>query len=91
MADAIAASAPLVRLGDRLRESDAMLATVRPLLPPGLAAQVRAGPLDDTAWALLAGNAGVAAKLRQLAPRLEAALHDAGHAVRTVRVRVLPA
>jgi hypothetical protein len=55
-----------------------------------LAASVRAGPLDETGWSLLGGNAAVAAKLRQLAPRLEARLHERGHAVTSIRIKVSP-
>ena len=84
------ASPPLTRLVDRLRESEAMFSTILPLLPTALAASVRAGPLDDTGWSLLGGNAAVAAKLRQLAPRLEERLHERGHAVTTIRIKVMP-
>ena len=84
------ASPPLTRLVDRLRESDAMLATVLPLLPTGLAASVRAGPLDETGWSLLGANAAVAAKLRQLVPRFEERLRERGHAVVAIRIKVLP-
>ena len=83
-------SAPLTRLVDRLRESDAMLATIVPLLPAALAANVRAGPLDESGWSLLGGNAAVAAKLRQLAPRLEERLHERGHPVTSIRIKVMP-
>src|SRR5678816_4301109 len=84
--EAMRASAPLARLVDRMRASDAMYATVLPLLPGALAASVRAGPLDDAGWSLLAANAAVAAKLRQLVPRLEARLRERGHAVAAVRI-----
>ena len=50
---------------------------LRPLFP-GIAAQVPRRTVDDTGWAILAANAGVSAKLRQIGPRLEAALLDAG-------------
>ena len=83
-------SAALARLGERLRESRAMLASVMPLLPGPLAGAVTPGPLDAEGWSLLAANAAVAAKLRQLVPHLEERLRDAGHAVATVRIKVLP-
>ncbi len=83
-------SPALSRLVDRLRESNAMFATILPLLPPGLAAGVRPGPLDDDGWSLLGANAAVAAKLRQLAPRLETHLRERGHAVAVVRIKVQP-
>lgn len=76
--EALSRSKPLARLSERLRESEARLAAVRAVLPAGLAPQVRAGPLDDEGWSLLAASAGVAAKLRQLEPRMVAALAAAG-------------
>lgn len=90
IADALSASSPLARLGERLRESAAMLESVRPLLPGPLGAHVRAGPLDEAGWSLLVGHAAAAAKLRQLVPHLEARLADRGHAVTSVRIKVLP-
>ena len=90
IADALQASAPLGRLAERVRRSNAAFAAVRPLLPAGLVAQVHPGPIDDAGWSLLCANAGVAAKLRQLAPRLEQHLRDSGHGVATVRVKVQP-
>ena len=86
--EAMRASPALARLVDRLRESNAMLDCVMPLLPPALAAGVRPGPLDAAGWSLLVPNAAVAAKLRQLAPRLEAGLRDQGHAVAAIRIKV---
>lgn len=80
----------LASLVDRLRESNAMFATVRPLLPGALAASVRPGPLDDAGWSLLSANAAVAAKLRQLVPRLEGRLRERGHAVCAIRIKVQP-
>ena len=88
VAEALRGSAPLARLTERLRESAAMLAAIEPSLPAGLAGYVRAGPLDEDGWSLLAANAAVAAKLRQLAPRLETRLRESGHAVAAIRIRV---
>ena len=90
VAEAMRSSQPLSRLVDRLRESNAMLATILPLLPAALAESVRAGPLDETGWSLLAANAAVAAKLRQLVPRFEERLRERGHAVAAIRIKVLP-
>jgi hypothetical protein len=83
-------SPALSSLVGRLRESNAMFATIRPLLPAGLAASVRPGPLDEAGWSLLGANAAVAAKLRQLAPRFEERLRESGHAVAAVRIKVQP-
>jgi hypothetical protein len=83
-------SPALSSLVGRLRESNAMFAAIRPLLPAGLAASVRPGPLDEAGWSLLGANAAVAAKLRQLAPRFEERLRESGHAVAAVRIKVQP-
>lgn len=90
IAEALRTSTPLGRLSERMRQSDAAFAAVGPLLPPGLSAQVRAGPIDDAGWSMLCANAGVAAKLRQIVPRLERHLHDNGLGVASIRVKVLP-
>ena len=90
MGAALDRSEPLARLLQRLHESRARLAAVQSLLPPGLADAVRAGPLDDDGWSLLAGHAAAAAKLRQLLPRIEAVLHEKGWEATPIKVRVQP-
>ena len=90
IAEAMRSSQVLTRLVDRRRESNAMLASILPLLPAALAASVRPGPLDEAGWSLLAANAAVAAKLRQLAPRFEDQLRERGHVVAAVRIKVHP-
>lgn len=75
---ALSRSEPLARLTARLRESRSRFETIRPALPPALRAFVQAGPVDEEGWTLLAANAGVAAKLRQLLPRLDDLLREAG-------------
>ena len=81
-------SAPLARLRGLLRESNARYAAIAPLLPPALAEQVSPGPVTEEGWALLAANSAVAAKLRQLAPRLEATLKAQGWTDGRLRIRV---
>ena len=90
IADALRSNTALGRLSERMRQSNEVFAAVCPLLPPGLAAQVRAGPIDDAGWSALCANAGVAAKLRQLVPRLEQHLQEAGLGVASIRVKVQP-
>ena len=90
MAEALSGSAALGRLGERLRRSRALFAAIAPLIPPGLAAHVQAGPADDEGWSLLCANAAVAAKLRQLAPRFEQHLHEVGLGVTALRIKVQP-
>ncbi|MEO8079903.1 MAG: hypothetical protein ABI641_05190 [Caldimonas sp.] len=88
MGEVLRSSAPLARLTERLRESKAMLATIASGLPPGLTSHVRPGPLDDEGWSLLAANAAVAAKLRQLVPRFDELLRAGGHRPGAIRIKV---
>lgn len=88
IADALQRSAPLVHLRQRLQDSNARLAAIRDLLPAALAAQVKAGPVDEDSWSLLVANAAVAAKLRQLVPRLEERLRQRGWQSSSIRIRV---
>src|SRR5437763_17159469 len=68
IADALQRSAPLALLRQRLQDSRARFAAIQDLLPAGLAVHVKPGPTDENGWSLLAANASVAAKLRQLVP-----------------------
>jgi hypothetical protein len=85
---ALGRSEPLARLTQRLRDADARFEAIRPMLPAPLALHVKPGPVDETGWSLLAANASVAAKLRQLQPRLEATLAQRGWEVSAIRVKV---
>jgi Dna[CI] antecedent, DciA len=88
LADALQASEPLARLSERLRESNRRFACIQPALPGNLAAHAHPGPIDAQGWTLLADNAAVAAKLRQLVPRIDALLAEQNHAPLPLRVRV---
>ena len=88
LSTALGRSEPLAALLTRLRESQARFAAVQQLLPESLRAAVSAGPLDDSAWVLLAANASAAAKLRQMVPALQAALLAAGWAGPDIKVKV---
>ena len=90
MADVLRTSEPLVRLAERLRESNRRFDCIRALLPSAWAAQAKPGPVDPLGWTLLAATAGVAAKLRQLVPLLEAELTSHGFAPLAIRVKVQP-
>ena len=90
IAEALRSSAPLGRLAERLRRSNDLFAAVAPAVPPGLAAWVSAGPVDDEGWSILCANAAVAAKLRQLVPHLEQRLREAGQPVAAIRIKVQP-
>jgi hypothetical protein len=86
--DALARSAPLHQLQARLRDSNARFAAILSLLPATLAPHVQPGPVDEAGWSLLAANAPVAAKLRQLQPRLEDVLRQRGWQVSAIRIKV---
>ena len=86
---AVAQAPTLARLSELAAESAARLAIVRPLLPPALRTLVQAGAPDADGLTLLAPHNAAAAKLRQLAPALLAALDGAGHPVNAIRVKVL--
>lgn len=88
--DALAASTPLAALLQRQRDSRARLACMQAVLPEALAPHVHPGPLDDESWTLLAANGAVAAKLRQLQPRIEQTLCSAGWPARALRIRISP-
>ena len=90
LAAALRESQPLAGLMQRVRESGERLAAVAELLPPGLRGEVRAGPLDDTAWVLLVSHAAAAAKMRQLLPNLQEALLARGWAGPAIKIKVLP-
>jgi hypothetical protein len=85
---AIAASDSLTSLAARLRESEQRLAAIAPLLPDTLARELRPGPIDDEGWSVLVSNAAVAAKLRQLLPRLSEELRARSFRDLPIRVRL---
>ena len=86
--EALSRSKPLAHLAELLRDSLARYDAIRPLLPEPLARYVRPGPVDELGWSLLVANAAVAAKLRQLKPRLEQALCERGWAGSELRIRI---
>ena len=83
-------SEPLALLTRRLRDSQARLACVAPLIPVEWQSLVKAGPLDTEGWTLLVANGGVSAKLRQLLPRLTEAMEHHGWPAVKVRIRIAP-
>lgn len=85
---ALGGSSPLASLMQRLKASQACLEVVRGCMPVPMWPHVKAGPLDDEGWTLLAANAAVSAKLRQLQPLLMEALTRKGLKVNAIRVRV---
>lgn len=78
----------LASLLKRVHESNARLEAVRAVLPAGVAAGVKAGPLDTEGWTLLARGGATAAKLRQCLPRVQQALKARGWPEVAIRVKV---
>jgi hypothetical protein len=88
LSQALERSAPLSLLRQRLADSNNRFAAIERLLPPLLLPHVKPGPVDDEGWSLLVANGSVAAKLRQLQPRLETALRDQGWQSNLIRIKV---
>ena len=86
---ALAGSEPLAQLARRMQASQDRLAAVLPLLPQAMHNAVRAGPIDETGWSLLVAGNAVAAKLRHMAPSMEARLRDCGFDGPPVRIKLL--
>ena len=72
----------------RVRASQARLDALSDVLPGLLRQHLRAGPLDDEGWTLLAANSAVAAKLRHLLPTLSETLVAKGWQATSIRVKV---
>jgi hypothetical protein len=88
IAESLAGADGLANLLARVRASQARLEALAGLLPGPLRAHVRAGPLDDEGWTILAANAAVAAKLRHLLPMIADALLAKGWQATSIRVKV---
>ena len=89
ISDALRGHAALAQLGSRLEASRQRLQLIEVLLPPPMRTHLQAGPVDEEGWTLLVASSAVAAKLRQLLPRLEERLHQAGIRPARIRVRML--
>ena len=81
-------SPTLARLTALVQESNDRLKAIQELLPPALRAAVRAGPYEEGCWCLLVGSNAVAAKLRQLAPALQAHLRRRRLEVTSIRLKI---
>lgn len=85
---AAGASPSLAALQERIRESQRCMERIQHLIPAAMRRHVKAGPIDDTEWCLLVGNAAASTKLRQLLPALLQALAQAGLQVSAIRIKV---
>ncbi len=86
---AVGEAPTLARLAGLARESGDRLAAILPLVPAGLRQGLRPGPIEEGGvWCLLVPNNAAAAKLRQLAPALQAHLRTGGWQVTSIRLKV---
>lgn len=81
-------SPTLARLTALTRESSERLRAIEALIPVGLRPTIQAGPIDGDSWCLLVKSNSAAAKLRQLAPALQAHLRSRGWEVNAIRLKV---
>ncbi len=81
-------SPTLARLAELARESGERLKAVESLIPAALRSHVRPGPIEGEAWCLLVEGNAAAAKLRQVAPALQAQLCSRGWQVTSIRIKV---
>jgi hypothetical protein len=88
LANAMQDSRPLALLAERLRESKRRFDCIAPVLPNTMVGVIQPGPVDEHGWTLLAANAAVAAKLRQLVPLLAGRLAEQGFDDRPLRVKL---
>jgi hypothetical protein len=73
----------------RARDTAERLKAVEGLIPPAMRGAVQAGPAEGDVWCLLVNGSAAAAKLRQLAPMLQARLKSRGWDVSTIRIKVM--
>lgn len=87
--DAMQDAPELRALTRRIALGQSRLAAIAAVLPGTLSAQLASGGCEDNAWCILASNNGVAAKLRQLLPRLEQRLLTQENRTVNIRIRVI--
>ncbi len=86
--EAAGAAPSLAALQERIRASQRCMEQVQHLIPMAMRRHVKAGPLQDSEWCLLVGNAAASTKLRQLQPALLQALRQSGQEVSAIRIKV---
>ena len=88
LGESLAGDDSLASLMARVRASQARLDALADVLPGLLRQHLRAGPLDDDGWTILAANSAVASKLRHLLPTLAETLVAKGWQATAIRVKV---
>lgn len=87
--EATEGSPTLASLAARARDANERLAAVQDLIPPEMRPAILAGPAEGDVWCMLVNGSAAAAKLRQLAPMLQARLKSRGWDVATIRIKVM--
>jgi hypothetical protein len=87
--EAVRQSPSLAQLLAQAQTAQGYLNCVAPLMPTTLRAAIAAGPIEDGNWCLVVKGNAVAAKLRQMLPRLIAHLQALGHPVNSIRLKVV--
>ena len=88
LGESLAGDDSLASLLARVRASQARLDALADVLPGMLRLHLRAGPLDDDGWTIMAANSAVASKLRHLLPTLAETLVARGWQATSIRVKV---
>ncbi|MDB5930113.1 MAG: hypothetical protein JWR60_1820 [Polaromonas sp.] len=86
---ALGDSPSLARLSERVRDSNQRFHAIEALIPTGLRAAIKAGPVDGEIWCLLVSSNAAAAKIRQLIPLMQASLIRQGWQVASIRLKIL--
>lgn len=90
VAEALQGHETLGALLNRWHLAQQCMQAALPVVGAGLATALRAGPIEDGCWVILADSGTAASKARQLLPRISAVLQQAGMPVSEVKVRVAP-
>lgn len=86
--EAVSASPTLHALQLRSELGSSRMRLLERLLPKALCTQLRSGNCDEADWCILSPSSGIAAKLRQWIPEIEAQLLAQEHRAIQVRVKV---
>ncbi|MDM0017987.1 hypothetical protein [Variovorax saccharolyticus] len=87
--EATEGSPTLANLAARARDAGERLAAVQDLIPAEMRPAIQPGPAEGDVWCMLVNGSAAAAKLRQLAPMLQARLKSRGWEVATIRIKVM--
>lgn len=90
LSEALQDNPTLGSLLQRWRIAQQCMQAAKEILGPQLAPSLRAGPVEDRQWTLLASSGAAASKARQLLPRITQAVQSLGLEVDTVRIRISP-